>query len=143
MLLMAMVMMVMVMMAMVMMAMVMMAMVMMVMVSVMVITVSVALRQVGRLPHHLHQSFHRLCMFYYPQLPQTQSLPSVKSFPWKILLFSMYGSLKQAIKQALKPAFKQALEQDCNRQQPLMRTHSKSVYYPSITMNNAGSNNRY
>jgi hypothetical protein len=55
----------------------------------------------------------------------------------------MYGSLKQAIKQALKHAFQQALEQDFNRQQPLMQTHCHSGYYPSITMNAAGSNNRY
>jgi hypothetical protein len=55
----------------------------------------------------------------------------------------MYGSLKQAIKQALKHAFKQALEQDFNRQQPLMETHSDSVYYTSITMKTAGSNNSY
>jgi len=55
----------------------------------------------------------------------------------------MYGSLKKAIKQALKHAFKQALEQDFNRQRLLMQTHSYSGYYPGITMNTAGSHNRY
>jgi hypothetical protein len=55
----------MIMMATVMMAVVMMAIVMMAMVSAMVITVPVALRlEVGWLLHHLHQSFHRLSMFY-------------------------------------------------------------------------------
>jgi hypothetical protein len=61
----------MVIMAMMLMAMVMMAMVMMAMVTVMVITVPVALRQVGYLHQHLHESFHRLRAFYLPQLPQT------------------------------------------------------------------------
>jgi hypothetical protein len=100
------VMMAMVMMVMVMMVMVMMAMVMMAIVSVMVITVPVALKQVGWLHHHSHQSFHRFRGFYQPMLPQTQSLPSAKSFPWKTLLRSRCSSLKLAIKQALKHAFK-------------------------------------
>jgi hypothetical protein len=53
-------------MAMVMKAMVLLAMVMlaMVMVSVSVFKVSEALRQVGWLCQHLHQSFHRLRAFY-------------------------------------------------------------------------------
>jgi len=102
-----------VMMAMVMMAMVMMA---MVMVLVKVIIVPEALRQVGWLRQCQHRSFHRLRAFYQPKLPQTQSFPSAKSFPWKTLLLPKHGSLKhgslkQAIKRAIQQAIKQALKQ--------------------------------
>jgi hypothetical protein len=82
---------------MVMMAKVMMA---MVMVSVMVIIVPEALKT-SRLATSTLAS----------KLPQTQSFPSAKSFPWKTLLLPKRGSLKQALKQALKHqrALKQTL----------------------------------
>jgi hypothetical protein len=66
----------------------------MVMVSVRVFKVSEALRQLGWLRQHYHQSFRILRALYYPMYLQTKSFPATNSFPWKTLLLALCGSLK-------------------------------------------------
>jgi len=120
----------------------------MVIVLLMVIIVPEEIGQVDWLRQRQHQSFHRLRAFYWPKLPQTESFPSTKSFPWKTLLHPKLGSLKRgSLKQALKQAIKQAVKQDLKQalkcQRAFKRTFSNSVYNTGITAKTTGSKDRY